>query len=76
MKVPQIKSFTEKLIWICLFLILIYLAFTAAYAHFSTEPLKLSIVREMLESSLLSIIITTGGAILLDFEIRLHESGK
>ena len=76
MKIPQIKSLTEKLIWTCLTLIFIYLSFTAAYLHFSTEPLKLSMVREMLDSSFLSIVIATGGAILLDFEIQLYESRK
>ncbi|MBQ6893043.1 MAG: hypothetical protein IJN48_02455 [Clostridia bacterium] len=74
MKIPQIKAHAEKMIWICLLLIASYLIFTAAYAHLSTEPQSRLITRDMLETALLSTVISLGGGLLLDCEIRLAEN--
>ncbi len=76
MKIPQIKPFAEKLIWFCLVLIILYLVMTVAYVKLSSEPLRFFIAFEMLESALLATLLSLGGGILLDFEIRNSDKNK
>ena len=74
MKIPEIKAFAAKLMHTCLLLIVIYTLFTVIYIHFSSNVTKLVIGREMLESAVMAAVLSLGGTILLDFEIRLHEN--
>lgn len=72
--IPEMKPLSRKLIYLCLALILIYLAFIVAYTEFSPKPPMLSTTMQMLQSAFLSAVIALGGGILLDFEIRKSEN--
>ena len=76
MTIPQIKPLAEKMIWVCLALITLYLIMTVAYVNFSSEPMRIFIAFEMLESALLATLLSLGGGILLDFEIRNSDKNK
>lgn len=76
MMIPQIKPLAEKLMWLCLALITLYLIMTVAYFKLSSEPMRFFIAFEMLESALLATVLSLGGGILLDFEIRNSDKNK
>lgn len=74
MKLPIIKSLSQKLQFTCLAMISSYLIFIIAYTHTSAEPLKHLIISDMLHSALLATVISLAGGLLLDCEIRLCEN--
>lgn len=76
MRIPKIKNYAEKLLLICLAFIGVYLVGTAVYAHFSTELLLHVTVSQMLHSAFLAAVISLGGGLLLDCEIRHIEGTK
>lgn len=76
MKIPTITRFAEKLLLACLAIILLYLIGTAVYANCSTAALKHITVFDMLHNAFLSVVISLGGGILLDCEVRSRENRR
>ena len=72
MKIPEIKAMARKLIYLCLGTVLVY---TFLVAKFSSPLSPLRAV-EVLHSMLLSTIMSLGGGLLLDLEIRHGENKR
>ncbi|MBQ8837246.1 MAG: hypothetical protein IJ002_07050 [Clostridia bacterium] len=73
MKIPKIKDFAAKMLFFCIAIIGLYLVGTAFYGHFSSDPFVRVNVYEMLHSAALAAVISLGGGVILDFQIRQIE---
>ena len=73
-KIPSISRTAEKLFFICLVIILAYLACTVVYILCSIDPLMQNHAVKMLQNAWISLTISLCATLLLDCEIR--RSGK
>ena len=72
MHIPELKKEACRLIYVCLSVILLY-ALMLAMAKMEFSPL---FRLEILHSMLISTVISLGGGLLLDVEIRHGENKK
>lgn len=67
---PRLKSGAEKLIYTCLFIILLYMLCLYAVA----DNISPFLIEKLIQSALASTAISLFGGLLLDLEIRRIEN--
>lgn len=77
-KFPTLTAPAVRLLTLCVLLILAYLPFVCVYAWRNCGDLYArTLVLEMLHSAAISVVLSLGGGLLLDCELRAREkSGR
>lgn len=72
--IPEIKPLSRRLVYICLATITTYIICAAIYAKFANEPLIRTTATQIIHSAFSAAVISLGGGLLLDCEIRRTEN--